>query len=303
MRNITDTGLLTPSAVALGFFDGLHLGHIAVVERALFRAGGGRGEKTALSSVVFTFNDKTALPKFREKRGSSIITFEQKAALFDEVGVDCLYAPDFGEVKDFSARAFVEDILRERLRAAYVVCGYDFRFGKGGEGDPSLLSALCREGGIECEIVPPVRVDGEIVSSTEIRRLIRLGEIERANRFLGYELSYALPVIKGNALGRTIGFPTINQKIPDEMVRPKNGVYKSWAVVGGRTYRAVTNIGVKPTVSDSGEILMETHIVGFSGDLYGETVKVALRGYLREEIKFASVEALKARLAYDRSIV
>lgn len=301
MKNITETGLSTPSAVALGFFDGLHLGHIAVVQRVLLRKGA--IPQGSLSSVVFTFNDKTALPKFREKKGSCIITYEQKAELFEQAGVDFLYAPDFGEVKDFSARAFVEKILSERLCAAYVVCGYDFRFGKGGEGDPAALSALCGEYGIACEIVPPVKAEGEIVSSTEIRRLIRLGEIEKANRFLGYELSYALPVVRGNEIGRTIGFPTINQKIPDHMVCPKNGVYKSWAVVGGKTYRGITNIGVKPTVTDRGETVMETHIIGFDGDLYGKTVKVSLRGYLRGEVKFESLSALKAQLTYDKSIV
>lgn len=301
MKNITETGLKTPSAVALGFFDGLHLGHIAVVQRALLRKGASPQESPC--SVVFTFNDKTALPKFREKKGSCIITYEQKAELFEEAGADFLYAPDFGEVKDFSAREFVEKILRDRLCAGYVVCGYDFRFGRGGEGNPEILSALCREHGIACEVVPPVKIDGEIVSSTEIRRLIRLGEIEKANRLLGYELSYALPVVKGNEIGRTIGFPTINQMIPDYMVSPKNGVYKSWAVVDGKTYRGITNIGVKPTVTDRGEVVTETHIIGFRGDLYGKTVKISLRGYLRDEIKFGSLSALKAQLAYDKSIV
>lgn len=295
MKNITETGLKTPSAVALGFFDGLHLGHIAVVQRALLRR--------EVSSVVFTFNDKTALPKFREKKGNCIITYEQKAELFEEAGADFLYAPDFGEIKDFSAREFVEKILKDRLCAAYVVCGYDFRFGRGGEGNPDILSALCHEHGIACEVVPPVRIGGEIVSSTEIRRLIRLGEIEKANRLLGYELSYELPVIKGNEIGRTIGFPTINQKIPDYMVSPKNGVYKSWTTVDGKTYRSITNIGVKPTVTDRGEVVTETHIIGFHGDLYGKTVKISLRGYLRGERKFESLSALKAQLSYDKSVV
>lgn len=295
MKNITETGLKTPSAVALGFFDGLHLGHIAVVQRALLRR--------EVSSVVFTFNDKTALPKFREKKGNCIITYEQKAELFEEAGADFLYAPDFGEIKDFSAREFVEKILKDRLCAAYVVCGYDFRFGRGGEGNPDILSALCHEHGIACEVVPPVRIGGEIVSSTEIRHLIRLGEIEKANRLLGYELSYELPVVKGNEIGRTIGFPTINQKIPDYMVSPKNGVYKSWTTVDGKTYRSITNIGVKPTVTDRGEVVTETHIIGFHGDLYGKTVKISLRGYLRGERRFESLSALKAQLSYDKSVV
>ncbi len=295
MRDITQTGLSRPSAVALGFFDGLHLGHIEVIRRALTRGGA--------SSVVFTFNDKTPLPKFCGQKGNCIITYHQKTELFAKIGADFLYAPDFSALQDECAEEFVEGILRRRLCAAYVVCGYDFRFGKGGAGDGALLQSLCAARGIACEVVPPVRVDGEIVSSTEIRRLIRAGEIARANRLLGYELSYQLPVVRGNAVGRTIGFPTINQMIPEEMVRPKKGVYKSWAIAGGRTFRGITNIGVRPTVSSTGETVMETHIVGFHGDLYGQTVKIALREYLRDEVKFASVGELKAQLNYDKSIV
>ncbi len=295
MRDITQSGITVPSAAALGFFDGLHLGHIEVIKRTLLREG--------LRSVICTFNDKTDLPKFREKKGSRIITFEQKTELFAKTGADYLYAPDFGDIRDCSAREFAEKILCGKLCAEYVVCGYDFRFGKGGEGDSSELARLCAEKGIACEVVPPVKVDGEIVSSTEIRRLIREGEIERANKMLGYELSYRLPVVRGNAIGRTIGFPTINQYIPEDMVCPKNGVYKSWAIAGGRTFRSITNVGVRPTVSDSGTTVMETHIIGFNGDLYGQSVKIALRGYLRGERKFGSLGELKEQLAYDKSIV
>lgn len=294
MTDITEQVLGQPSAVALGFFDGLHLGHIEVVKRTLLRP--------ELKSVIFTFNEKTALPKFKQSKGRCIITHEQKKRLLEKIGVDYIFAPDFSDIKNLSAREFAAEILKKRLCAEYVVCGYDFRFGKGGEGDPEMLRALCRELGMECEIVEPVRVDGEIVSSTEIRRLIRNGEITRANRLLGYELSYCLPVIHGSKIGRTIGFPTINQKIPDYMVQPKNGVYKSWALVGGKTYRAITNIGVKPTVGYTGEALMETHIIGFSGDLYGECVSVSLREFLRGEQRFESLDALKRQLSYDKSI-
>lgn len=282
-----------PSAVALGFFDGLHLGHIEVIKRALLKDG--------LCSVVFTFNDKTSLPKFSGKKGHCIITHEQKTEIFANLGVERVYAPDFGDVKDYSAREFVERILKNELCARVVVCGYDFRFGKGGEGNPEMLKTLCAEHSIECEVVPAVMVDGETVSSTVIREKIRQGDIESANRFLGYELSYNLPVTEGNKIGRTIGFPTINQIIPDYMVKPKNGVYKSWTIVDGRTYRSITNIGVKPTVNYTGKSVMETHITGFSGDLYGKTVRVALREFIRDEVKFASLEELKAQIELDKA--
>ena len=145
-----------PSAVALGFFDGLHLGHIEVIKRALLKDG--------LCSVVFTFNDKTSLPKFSGKKGHCIITHEQKTEIFAGLGVEMVYAPDFSDVRDYSAREFVERILRDKLCASFVVCGYDFRFGKGGEGNPETLKALCAENGIapgERDSLPVLRVDGK----------------------------------------------------------------------------------------------------------------------------------------------
>ena len=293
MTDIIEEGIERPSAVALGFFDGLHLGHIEVIKRTLLKDG--------LAPVVFTFNDNTLLPKFKEKKGHYIIAFEQKAEIFEKIGAEYIYAPDFNDVKDFSARDFVKKILKDLLKAAVVVCGYDFRFGKGGEGNPAVLKELCAEYGITCEVVPAVMVDGETVSSTVIREKIRNGDIETANRYLGYELSYNLPVLKGKQIGRTIGFPTINQQIPDYMVKPKNGVYKSWTIVDGKTYRSITNIGVKPTVDYDGDALMETHIIGFNGDLYGKIVRVALRGFIRDEEKFPDLNVLKERILSDKN--
>ncbi len=292
MTEINEQGLNKPSAVALGFFDGLHLGHIEVVKRALLKDG--------LCPVVFTFNDKTLLPKFKDSKGHCIITHEHKMEIFGKIGVDYIFAPDFNDVKDYSARDFVEKILKNLLCASFVVCGYDFRFGKGGEGSPETLKNLCSELGIACEVVPAVRVDGETVSSTIIREKIRNGDVSGANHCLGYELSYNLPVLKGKQIGRTMGFPTINQEIPDYMVKPKNGVYKSWTITEGKTYRSITNIGVKPTVNYSGNALMETHIIGYEGDLYGQNVRVALREFIRDEQKFEGLEQLKAQLTEDK---
>lgn len=291
MTEINGQGLKKPSAVALGFFDGLHLGHIEVIKRALLKDG--------LCPVIFTFNEKTPLPKFKTRKGGCIITHEQKIEIFSRIGAEYIYSPDFAEIKDYSAADFVRKILKELLCASFVVCGYDFRFGKGGEGDPEALKALCAENGIECEVVPAVAVDGVTVSSTIIREKIRNGEIEEANRCLGYELAYKLPVTEGAHIGRTIGFPTINQTIPDYMVKPKNGVYKSWTIAEGRTYRSITDIGVKPTVGYKGGAVMETHIIGYDGNLYGKNVSVALTSYIRGEIKFGSLEELKAQLQAD----
>lgn len=292
MKEINEQGIKKPSAVALGFFDGLHLGHIEVIKHTLLRDG--------LCPVVFTFNGKTLLPKFKEHSGHYIITHEQKIAIFEKIGVEYIFAPDFNDVKNYTAEEFVRKILKELLSASLVVCGYDFRFGKGGEGDPEMLKKLCASYGIDCEVIPAVSVDGENVSSTVIREKIKRGDISEANKCLGYEFSYYLPVIEGKQLGRTMGFPTINQHIPDYMVKPKNGVYKSWTVAEGKTYRSITNIGVKPTVSDNGETVMETHIIGYSGNLYGKNIQVALREYLRPEKKFGNLDELKIQLESDK---
>lgn len=295
MTDITAKGCKKgKSAVALGFFDGLHLGHIEVIKQALLRSD--------LLSVIFTFNDKTMLPKFKARE--NIITYDLKLELLAKVGADHIFAPDFADLRDLSAEEFVDNILVERLNAGFVACGYDFRFAKGGKSTAEELADICRDRGIEPCIVPAVTVDGEPVSSTVIRELIRQGDVERANTLLGYELTYVLEVNEGKKNGRKMGFPTINQIIPEGMIVPKRGVYKSWTQVRGKNYPSITNIGLKPTIAiDEGEervTEMETHIIGFEGDLYGLRARVVLREYMREEQKFESMEKLKEQLERDK---
>ena len=283
------------TAVAIGFFDGLHLGHIEVIKKTLERQG--------LSSVVFTFSDKTLLPKFTV--GENIINYQLKQELLAKVGIDYIFAPDFDLVKNLSPEDFVDDILIKHLNASFVTCGYDFHFAKGGKSNSEKLKEICEKRGIEIEIVPPVRLDGEIVSSTAIRAMIKSGELEKANALLGYELTYVLPVIHGNKIGRTMGFPTINQIIPHGNIVPKNGVYKSWVQLDGINYASITNIGVKPTIKlQAGEIVrepvMETHIIGFDADLYGLRVRVVLRSYMRPEREFSGLDELRQQLEADK---
>lgn len=295
MTDITAKGCINgKSAIALGFFDGLHLGHIEVIKRALLH--------TELLSVVFTFNDKTLLPKFKARE--NIITYDLKLELLSKIGVDYIFAPDFADVRDLSAEEFVDRILVEKLNAGFVACGYDFRFAKGGSATAEELAELCRERGIEACVVPAVTYEGEPIGSTAIRELIRQGEVEKANTLLGYELTYALEVREGKQNGRKMGFPTINQIIPEGMIVPKRGVYKSWTQVGNRNYPSITNIGLKPTIElEDGEKRvqeMETHIIGYKGDLYGLRARVVLREYMREERKFDSMEDLRLQLEKDK---
>lgn len=297
MTDITEKGKpARETAVALGFFDGLHLGHIEVIKQAL--------DRPEYNSVVMTFNDKTALPKFKER--NNIISYELKAELLSNIGIDYIYAPDFADLRDLWAEEFVDKILTEKLNAKFVACGYDFRFAKGGRSTAEDLKRICTERGIETVIVPAVKVDGEPVSSTAIRELIAEGDIRQANRLLGYELTYYLEVVEGKQNGRKIGFPTINQNIPRGMAVPKRGVYKSWTQIKGKNYPSITNIGIKPTIAlDAGEkrsTIMETHIIGFNGDLYHQKVKVVLREYMRGERQFGSLEELKNQLTEDKRL-
>lgn len=293
MTDITNSGAAAEkTAVALGYFDGLHLGHVRVINAALSQEG--------LKPAVFTFNCDTTLPKFSNLQ--NIISFENKCELLEKMGVQYVCAPDFAEVCELSAEEFVSGILIKKLNAGFACCGHNFRFGKGGKGTPELLAALGAEYGMRVQTVADVCCDGEMISSTRIRELIRSGDIEQANRLLGYELWYRLPVVRGNEIGRKISFPTINQIIPPSNVIPKNGVYSSVAKVHGKRYRGVTNIGVKPTIErhDGSGVVMETHIIGFDGELYGEKIAVALCRYIRPEIKFSGLDELKAQIASDK---
>ena len=273
MTDITAKGKpARETAVALGFFDGLHLGHIEVIKQTL--------DHPEYNSVVLTFNDKTVLPKFKERE--NIISYDLKTELLSKIGIDYIFAPDFADLRDLWAEEFVDKILTERLNARFVACGYDFRFAKGGRSTAEDLAEICKSRGIEA------------------------GDIRQANRLLGYELTYYLEVSEGKQNGRTIGFPTINQTIPAGMVVPKRGVYKSWTQIKGKNYPSITNVGIKPTVAlDAGErrsTIMETHIIGFNGNLYHQKVRVILREYMRPEQKFRNMEELKNQLTEDRKL-
>lgn len=297
MIDITYGGTISEkTAVALGYFDGLHLGHLGVIRAALSQEG--------LSPAVFTFNCDTTLPKF--KNPEDIISFENKRELLCRVGVNYLYAPDFAEVCELTAEEFVSEILIKRLNAGYACCGTNFRFGRNGSGTPELLAEIGGRYGMSAETVPDVCHDGVMISSTHIRELIRGGNVEEANTLLGYELWYRLPVVRGNEIGRRLlSFPTINQMIPPTNVIPRFGVYKSFVQLDGRNYRGVTNIGVKPTIEnrrDGDGVVMETHIIGFDGDLYGQNVSVSLCSFIRPEKKFPNLEELKRQIAADKAL-
>ena len=282
-----------PRAVALGIFDGVHLGHRAVISRA---TGLELPDRSRAAAAVFTFVQPAwALPK---ESACELVTEEQRAAVFESLGVEELIQADFDALRDLPPEEFVEEVIKNTLHACRVCCGFNYHFGRGGKGDAALLQSLCAQRGIETVVVPPVLVDGEPVSASRIRRLIEEGEMEEAARLLGRPFTLDFPVVGGRKLGRLLGTPTINQPLPPHFVRPRFGVYAASVEAGGRVSHGVANIGVRPTVGADGP-LAETWIADFSGDLYGQRVPVTLVKFLRPERRFDSVEALQKQILSD----
>lgn len=268
------------TAVALGAFDGLHVGHREVIGTVL---------QSGLVPVVFTFRDNPA--EALTGRCDYLTTLEEKLRVLECWGVQAVIIPDFSGVAGWSAERFLE-MLQNELCAKVVSCGADFSFGRKAAGDTVQLSRFCTDNGIELKITQTVLYKGERVSSTRIRKAIAKGEMEDVTAMLGRPFSYAFEVVHGNRLGRTIGIPTMNQLFPEQFILPRFGVYASAVYMDGKTYCGVTNVGMKPTVG-SDKALSETWIPDFTGDLYGKTVRVELLGFVRDERKFSSLEELR----------
>ncbi len=282
----------SPLSVALGNFDGVHVGHAALISRAVEYA-----HEHGIRSAVWTFADESAV--LPNKSGARCITStEEKLALFRELGADYAFLVPFSRVRDYSPEKFVSEMLIEKCGAVCAVCGFNFRFGRGGAGDSEELSRLMLPR--DCIVVPAVYVDGTLTSSTAVRALIEAGDVEGAAKLLGREFSIEAPVVKGKRLGRTIGIPTINQNFTDGHVIPKNGVYACTVKIGNKDYRGVANVGVRPTIKEDGhKINCETHIIGYEGELYGKSVKTSFYRRLRDEMKFESVGALRSQIQRD----
>jgi riboflavin kinase/FMN adenylyltransferase len=265
-------------------FDGVHVGHVKVINSAL--------SQRDLKPAVFTF-------RVLKKPGGSILPYQMKFDLLKKKGISTIYSSDFDSVRDMSAEQFVQEILIDRMGCAHVSCGWDFRFSRNADADSQDLKRICAEHGIGVDIIEQVELDGAPVSSTRIREAIRNGNITLANKMLGYDLTYELEVVEGAKLGRKLGFPTINQIIPESCVLPKFGVYKSRVLIDVIHYIAVTNIGTKPTVGDGNTPIVETYIPGFNMEIYGQTVKVSLQEFIRDEKRFNSLDELKNQIRLD----
>lgn len=276
--------------IALGSFDGVHLGHAALLNTAVKNA-----KENNRCSAVWTFVESpSVLP---EKNGMrSITTLSDKIELFASIGIDYVILSKFSDVRLFSPEKFVKDILIDACGAKAVVCGFNYTFGKGGLGTPKLLKDIF---GDECKVLSPITVDSVPISSSLIRSLIENGDTENAAKLLGREFFINSPVVHGKALGRTIGLPTVNQNFPPELIIPKHGIYASRVIIDGKAYVGVSNVGIRPTVDDSNKVNCETHIIGYDGWLYGRKIKVGFSKRLRDEMKFPNIELLKEQIEAD----
>ena len=281
------------SAVALGIFDGVHLGHRAVISAAAEQ------RKHGLSAAVFTFGPECALRKTGGSGGYIYTSKEKDILLRERLGADFVYSPSFEDMRGLSGARFAEEVLCRRMGAACVFCGSDFRFGRNASCGAEELADFGRRFGFDTVVVGSVELDGSAVSSSRIRELLLAGDIPAANRLLGEEYFISAQVKDGSHIGRTIDFPTINQDFEEGQLVPRYGVYATFTDIGGKKLPSVTNIGVKPTVGGSRRPLAETHIIGYSGDLYGEDAEVSFKGFIRPETRFASLEELKKQIRAD----
>ena len=279
-------------AVALGNFDGLHIGHSAVIGCAVSAAERGFAPAVLLLEPM---------PSrfFGKAESKELLTAAEKEKLICGMGAQVIRA-DFSEIKDYSPEEFFEKIILGSLNAGMLCCGFNYRFGKNGSGDSTRLAALCEKSGVELHTVSAVHYDGQPVSSTRIRAAIESGEIVQANEMLGRPFGYCLEVVHGDEIGRKLDCPTLNQLFPEGMIVPKYGVYASKACVDGVWYRSVTNIGRRPTFENDQQ-RSETHILDFCGDLYGKQIEVHLLRYIRGEVKFTSTNELRAQLEKDKN--
>lgn len=277
--------------IALGFFDGVHLGHGALLRQVAETA---RGSHLIPSAVTFDHHPRDLIPGARS--APLLTTPEDRRDLMSQLyGIkELIILPFDTHLRDMPWQDFVTHVLVEQYRAAHLVAGQDFRFGRGGAGTGAHLAHLCRELGLGCDIIDQVQLEGTAVSSTYIRALIHNGEVERAARFLGHPHSLTGQVVHGKGLGRRIGIPTANLRISPEVLTPAFGVYACQARVGARRCMAVTNVGVRPTVADGDQVSIEPWLLDFDGDLYGQELRVEFFTRLRGERKFDSLEELRA---------
>lgn len=285
------------TVVTIGNFDGIHKGHIKLIKEAVKEA-----KIKNYKSVVFTFKNHP-MRYFRSDSIKHIITNEEKVKIFEDLGVDIVFMIPFDEyMTKISATDFVKTILHEKLKCKMVIVGHDFTFARNKEGNASLLESLGKNYNMKVKVIEPIKIKGRRVSSSYIRNLINDGNVSEIKNFLGRNYFLEGEVIHARKIGRTIGFPTANLKAEDKLIIPKNGIYAVKVYVKNKVYYGATNIGYNPTVN--GKVLsIETNIIDFDEEIYGEIIRVEFLDRIRDEKKFNSLDELKSQLRKDVNFV
>ena len=281
------------TVIALGFFDGVHRGHGALLRKAAERAG-----ELNAAPAVFTF-DRSPKEFVTGKPVLLITSNDDRRDIIRRVyGIQrVIFAPFDREMMTMPWQDFITELLVKQYGAVHLVAGHDYRFGHKNEGTVERLREKCRELGLGCDIIPKVELEGITISSTYIRTLLEQGDVERAALFLGHPHCLSQTVRHGQRLGRTIGIPTVNLAVPAHVLTPERGVYITRAFLpDGRSCPGVTNVGTRPTVTEGDTVSVETYLLGFDGDLYGQTVRLDFYKRLRGEVKFPSLEALRQEI-------
>ena len=281
---------LSGIAVALGYFDGVHVGHRELIALLVSEA-----KKRGLSPYVLTFADSISKTKNNQ---STLYTAEEKIRIFESLGAEGVIVTDFSSVAELSPERFVSEVLIEALGTELAISGYNFRFGKGASADSQRLSELMRGLGKDAVILDEQRIDGKPISATAIRQLIYDKRLDEATRMLGVPYSIEGKVEKGLGLGKAYGFPTVNIPIREDSPL-STGVYRTAVKIGKKLYTGITNVGKCPTVKER-EVHSETLIADFEGDIYGENIRIYFLGYLRPEKRFDSIEELREQIYIDK---
>lgn len=292
LSDMMPTKIPTESVICLGNFDGVHLAH-----RELLRLGCKMRRESFgnAACAVFCFREPSS-DYLSPAKPAHLSTLAQKLQYFREEGVEYVFLADFPAVQELSAAEFAQMLLVKSCHCVAAVCGFNYRFGKGGLGSAKELSALL---GCPVAVQSEVRAEDDTVSSTRIRRLLSEGNAEEAARLLTRPYCFSAKVVHGKALGQKLDAPTLNQYFPKNMLIPRCGVYVTACEVDGKLYRGVSNVGVRPTVDQNAEVNCETYLLDFSGNLYDKEIKLSFLKFLRPEQKFENAELLRRQIQAD----
>lgn len=293
-----DFPLSFETVITIGSFDGIHLGH-----KVLFEETQNLAHHLKLNPAVVSFDPHPRTVLFPRSNFKLLTTLEEKLYLLSELGVKNLILIPFTKtLSELSPDLFIQEYIVDKLKTKGIVVGFNFRFGKEKKGNVDYLNQLSQKYNFTVKAVPPVILDGIVISSSIIRKFIEKAQIEEANKLLGRPYFILSKVIKGKGRGKYLGFPTANLEVSPLKLLPPAGVYAVWVIIDGKKFKGALNIGKRPTFEEK-EFSIEVHIFNFKKNIYGKTLKIELIKYIREEKKFSSIEILKNQIKKDCELI